>query len=1094
MRRIAEDFSDELTPEEETMMAEMKSNEGAWQQQMARRMSAESRTRGLWQRLVEPVAALRPWPNWAFAATAAMALVAIGVTIQALRPASPMQLLAAAYTEQRSLELRFPSARYAPLRVLKGGAERSRLERPAALLEAEASISRGLANHPDDVTWLQAKGRADLLDWNYESAIKSFKRALEVQPDSPALQMDLAMAYFERAESADRAIDYGTTIELLAKSLKTRPDDPVTLFNYAIALERMFLYQQAIETWRHYLRVDSKSDWAVEARRRLAELEQKKKSHEMNAAPAGNPGAFLRRASMGDVESEDYLDVAISDWLPASDSTDARAALQVLADLLVKHHRDRWLADLLKARPSPDLFLAVASLGRAVRANLAGNPAEAEREARIAQHRFRTAGSHAGTIRASLEEVYALHRSGEGKRCLATTEPLTIAIRGRGYAWAEAQLLLEKFNCFGMFGDLGAAQRALDSAAPATIVAGYRTLRLRGLGMEAALPMRMGNYLVAWRKNRAGLAEYWAGSFPPIRAHQFYSTLTFAAEALRQWHVALEAQREVQHLIAFTSLRSGEAMAHHRLAVLATMADQPVEAAAEFDKANRLFSELPRDAATRRYQLDGELALAALETLRGEQEIPLGRLSKIRTEVLEMSNYVYPLRFHRTLGALRLRRGEDNEAEQELRSAIQIAERSLLSIQSEHERLTWDRETGEAYRLLVRLYLQRQDSEGSLRLWQWYRAAALRSVQARGGSPHDSMTDANSALANVREVTDILPYLKHETVVSYAQFPDVLAVWVFDDRGITAKWIPITAEALGRLAQRFVEQCSDSGASLATLQRDGKKLYELLIAPIAARLAGGRTLVIEPDGSVSAVPFQALVDPSGQYLGTRFAMVSSPGVWHTKFPPEKVGLFAAAQSALVVGPPAVAGDLAMAFPPLVDAVREARLVASQFDHATLLSGKEATREALERGVARAEVFHFSGHGIANPDGAGLLLASPEEVGGAIYGADELRRALLQRCRLAVLSACSTGIGEKEGPVNPDSLVRAFLSAGVRHVVASRWNIDAASTADFFRAFYEALLTGGSVAGSLQTAATRVYSGPGTGHPFYWAGLNAFGQP
>jgi hypothetical protein len=55
--------------------------------------------------------------------------------------------------------------------------------------------------------------------------------------------------------------------------LKIAPDDPVALFNRAIVYQRMHLYDQAIENCRHYLRVDPKSKWTDEARKRLADAE-----------------------------------------------------------------------------------------------------------------------------------------------------------------------------------------------------------------------------------------------------------------------------------------------------------------------------------------------------------------------------------------------------------------------------------------------------------------------------------------------------------------------------------------------------------------------------------------------------------------------------------------------------------------------------------------------------------------------------------------------------------------------------------------------------------------------------------------------------
>ena len=98
---------------------------------------------------------------------------------------------------------------------------------------------------------------------------------LDAQPDSPALLTDLATAYFQRAVATDRAIDYGQTIELLGRTLAKTPDDPVALFNRAIALQKMFAYNEAIRDWEHYLRVDPKGSWADEARRRPVGLHRR---------------------------------------------------------------------------------------------------------------------------------------------------------------------------------------------------------------------------------------------------------------------------------------------------------------------------------------------------------------------------------------------------------------------------------------------------------------------------------------------------------------------------------------------------------------------------------------------------------------------------------------------------------------------------------------------------------------------------------------------------------------------------------------------------------------------------------------------------
>jgi CHAT domain-containing protein len=97
-----------------------------------------------------------------------------------------------------------------------------------------------------------------------------------------------------------------------------------------------------------------------------------------------------------------------------------------------------------------------------------------------------------------------------------------------------------------------------------------------------------------------------------------------------------------------------------------------------------------------------------------------------------------------------------------------------------------------------------------------------------------------------------------------------------------------------------------------------------------------------------------------------------------------------------------------------------------------------------------------------------------------------------RCRLAVLSACSTGTGEARGPVNPESLVRGLLWAGVARVVASRWNMDSETGAALMERFYDRLLSGDDVAKALQRAAQSLRENAETSHPYFWAGFQNFG--
>jgi tetratricopeptide (TPR) repeat protein len=214
---------------------------------------------------------------WAYAAAALIALLPVTWwAVSKARSEDPSTLLASAYTQNRTLELRFPGAAYGPLRQRRGGAI-DPTGQPAARTQALLLIQQQLSANPDRADALIAKGRLALLDWNYKDAIQSFTRAQELQPGSPALPADLASAYFERASVENSALDFGRAFEYIEKALAVNPKDPVALYNRARIAEHMQTYQEAIMSWRKYLEVEPNGDWSTEARQRLLDLEQKKK-------------------------------------------------------------------------------------------------------------------------------------------------------------------------------------------------------------------------------------------------------------------------------------------------------------------------------------------------------------------------------------------------------------------------------------------------------------------------------------------------------------------------------------------------------------------------------------------------------------------------------------------------------------------------------------------------------------------------------------------------------------------------------------------------------------------------------------------------
>jgi CHAT domain-containing protein len=159
-------------------------------------------------------------------------------------------------------------------------------------------------------------------------------------------------------------------------------------------------------------------------------------------------------------------------------------------------------------------------------------------------------------------------------------------------------------------------------------------------------------------------------------------------------------------------------------------------------------------------------------------------------------------------------------------------------------------------------------------------------------------------------------------------------------------------------------------------------------------------------------------------------------------------------------------------------------------NAILLSDSRISPDAIAHALRSVSIFHFAGHGWSAGDNGALLLGGSQGE-SAEMGAREIASQNWDRCRLAVLAACLTGVGEGRGPVNSRSLVRALLAAGAHRVIAARWSVDAASTQALMTEFYNRLFAGGSPAEALAEAKAKIAATPGWRHPYYWAGFDLY---
>jgi tetratricopeptide (TPR) repeat protein len=156
---------------------------------------------------------------------------------------------------------------------------------------------------------LHGLGMAHLVLGNYDEAIQAFEDAIAETPQNPRYQSDLAAAYLARAKEQQRPDDLPRALAAAERAIAAE-DILEARFNRALALQALFLEDQARQAWDEYLARDSASEWAEDARRHHAALQR---SENARTDPARNNSPPL----IDDTTVEAGLDWILRQGLPA---------------------------------------------------------------------------------------------------------------------------------------------------------------------------------------------------------------------------------------------------------------------------------------------------------------------------------------------------------------------------------------------------------------------------------------------------------------------------------------------------------------------------------------------------------------------------------------------------------------------------------------------------------------------------------------------------------------------------------------------------------------------------------------------------------
>jgi CHAT domain-containing protein len=1096
LQQTAQELTDEETSQETAQINAMASATAKWQEKTALILSQAAHPSPI--RQVGESTQLR-WRSvfslkrLAFASLAAsIASVALLLFwLQRLR--EPSVLIERAYAEQRTIELRMDSVPYVPLRQQRGtDGTIERMQRPA-LLAAEAETARELKLHPDNVHWLQASGRANLLEDNLSSvqtAITFLEKAHRLAPNDISVSIDLASAYILRGDLAPVDPNPGEAIEILKPLAELGQGGEIAQWNYAIAQERAGLWSNAVTEWQNFLNRYPRSAWASEAQLKLrTDRARVNDKHQRSSIPLHTleevAAAYQSRnlPALAEIDSriEEYQDAAIARWLPLlfsrAPGADLRAAAKValagLAETLKKNHGDPWLGDFLGAeRRMPPLQYATRLLSHSASLLETSDAPTAEREAIIAASLFQKTHASAGEFRSRLIIVFAAQYEHRDRPCEHMAQTLAASPKLGRYPWIVIQANLETSLC-SLIPD-SQAVHAANNACELAVAHHFPVLRARCTDIESTVYGSLGERDLAWARASKALNMYWDGSLPPLRGYNALIGFEELNQPSERWNLQADILREaipmVQNdprtlMVAVANADLGQALIHvgdlsgAQAAFL--QSDALIRNSAHGPERDALWSEI-------------QLGLAQIDFERNQASQCLERLQRIRPLILNMPNSPLQIEYLQTSGRSFLAMNKIEEAQRDLIAAVAIATENIGRVRSVEEKWKSDRRYEDLFRTIVELEL-RVDSKKALFAWEYYKSLAIRD---------NAVADPRFGHRTVSWVTltGQVPYFleKQQLVLTYVAMPNGYVVWGWDSHGIQEQWVRLDMANFSSVTSRFLMECSDPSSSLVSLRNDGAEIYGDLIRPIEPWLIGHTQIVIEPDGTLAHVPFPLLVDLHGSYLGDRFDVAFSPGLAYLSAGRKWTAL-SSNSSAYIVASPSLSG-----WSPLPAAEQEARAVASIFSHPDLLIGQSGIDRQTLKEISRAQVFHFAGHAFTNTIGT-VLVGNPDF--SSALNLSALRNG---RTQLVVLSACNTFSGTDEHLDEEGNVVRSLLAAHVSTVVASRWNVDSSSTALLMKSLYSNLLTQHTTAWSLAQAMRTVRRTPGYEHPYYWGAFSVFG--
>jgi CHAT domain-containing protein len=905
---------------------------------------------------------------------------------------------------------------------------------------------------------------AVLLAGETAAAKRRIETALEGNDASAAMWSDYAAVVYAAA-APDDALQLVTALAATERALDLDPKLPEALFNRALLLEALFLRSQAIMAYTTYLAVEPSSRWSDEARTRRQNLDAARARasivrddrSDLERAASSRDELFVNDMAVAfPAKSQAYAEgYFLEEWAKAVLANDGEGAAtqlwlcRTIGRSLEKHRGESLLADAVRT------------------IDAAGDPrmlAQAHRAYGEGQRRFFR--RHNREARKALEDALSLFESYVSPMALHTRHILALIElsedkKDHGIAALNELVQRAPDRYRTLRGELavsrGRSAAVTGSPDDALALYGEATATFAALGDEdttaqlrdatAALLTRFGETVEAWPLRHAALTSAADEENEWHLAETVYS-MAVDAIAEKRWDVAYALLKVVTEMPASREDRLEEAMSWS--GVIAKRAQLNRAAATHLAAARA--RELPE--------------LSVVEALSADDRRETIKWLTDALNIVHVSGHAISARVQLLVerGQAFRATGQTVLALRDLEEAVALADRDRAIPPT--IRASVLTKPAEAYCMLADLIDLQGETQYAIEILD----------RAR--------TSRSSATAHFSHLFGRPP--PNTVLITYGIYADRLVIYTMSDRGRTRTQVALGASRLDQLVSAF-ETALQSG-SRATVEKTGRELSRVLIAPIAQTLAAGDSLVFASDAALRRIPFTALQQDNARYLIEDHPIVVTPTLngfllsTHKRWPTSR--------ALLSVGNPLL--DERFSLSSLAGAEAEAREIAAMYPSRAMLLGADATKQRVSSALEYCDAAHFAVHantGLADAVPPHLLLSSEKSDDGKLTVAD-IAKLRLDGVRTVVLAGCRTALPSPRQS-STRSLVSAFLDAGAGSVIGTLWEIDDTATQRMSVAFHRRLREGATPAEALRSVQVHMIR---SNAPLSdWASLQLYGS-